>query len=104
MTVFATFAAIGLLTYLMRSAVILDQGRVVSEAWIEKRIVYVTPAVLAALVSASLFTESGQAVVGNPAEIAAVVAGIAAARRFGNPAFALAAGLPVYWFVSALLG
>lgn len=102
MNALLTFAIIGSATYLLRSAVVLGRGWLVDESWIEDRIVYVAPAVLAALVASALFTSGGWLSLGHPAEIAAVIVAIVVVRRVGNPAVALVVGLPTYWLVSAM--
>jgi len=96
------FALAGFATYLLRSSLVLAGGAVRSGGWLEQRIIFVGPAVLAALVASSLFVAGGSPTVGHPAEILAVVAGSAIVAKTENVGLALVVGLPVYWVASAL--
>lgn len=96
------FVLAGLATYLLRSALIIGNGLITQGGWIEQRIVFVGPAVLAALIASSLFIADGGPAVGRPAEILAVAAGFGIVARTDNVGLALMVGLPVFWVASAL--
>lgn len=69
---------------------------------LQSGIALVTPAVLAAMVASALFVDHGHVTRPPLAEVAATGCALVVARRSGNVGLALAAGLPVYWIVSAL--
>lgn len=96
------FALAGLATYVLRSSLVMG-GRVVRHGgWLEQRIAFVGPSVLAALVASSLFLTDGDPTFGRPAEILAVAAGFGVVARTDNVGLALVVGLPVYWAATAL--
>ncbi len=92
----------GLVTYALRSALVVAGGVISPGGWIEQRIAYVGPAVLAALVASSLFVADGAPSVGRPAEILAVAAAFGIVIKTENVALALVVGLPVFWVASML--
>jgi hypothetical protein len=77
--------------------------RIRSSEWLGARIGLVAPAVMAAMVVSMLAVEHDHRVMPSVGEAAAVLGAIVAARRVGNPAVALAVGLPIYW-ICALTG
>ena len=96
------FALVGLATYFLRSMLVMAGGVVSSGGWLEQRITYVGPAVLAALVASSLFVSSTGPTLGSQAELLAVTAALLAVMKTDNVGLALVVGLPVYWAASAL--
>lgn len=102
MTLFLTFALAGLATYLLRSCVVLAADRLPQSPRATTAIGMVAPAVLAAIVAASVFTHDGVAVLPVMVEVIALGAAVAAVRRTGNVSMALFVGLPVFWLASAI--
>ena len=96
------FLLAGLVTYLLRSAMILAGGRVAHGGWFEQHIGYAGPAVLAALIASSLFVSAGRPTLGSAAEVTAVGVALMVVLRTDNVGLALVVGLPVYWLASAL--
>ncbi len=96
------FAIAGLATYALRSALIVGDGLVAPDGWVGQRIAFVGPAVLSALVAASLFIDHDGPTIGHPAEILAVAAAFGVVVKTDNVGLALVIGLPVYWLASAL--
>lgn len=96
------FALAGLATYLLRSSLVVAGGVVRSGGWLEQRIAFVGPSVLAALIASSLFLTGTGPTFGRPAEILAVAAGFGIVAKTENVGLALVVGLPVYWVATAL--
>ena len=103
MSPFVVFGMAAVGTFVLRTFMVLGDGRLASISWLQDRIPFVSPAVLAAIVTSAVFLSNGESVAPDPAVIAALAVGCYAARRTGNPVGALAAGLPVYW-IAALAG
>lgn len=97
MTALIAFAVAGLLTFGLRTSMVFAGPRVRSSEWLGARIGLVAPGVMAAMVVSMVAIEHGDRIMPSAGELAAVIAAIVAARRTGNPAAALAVGLPVYW-------
>lgn len=102
MTAWLVIAAAGLGTYALRASMFVVLGEREVPAWATSALALVAPAAVAALTASIVFTESGALASAPAAEIAAVGAGFLAVRRTGNVMLAFAAGLPVYWVVTAL--
>lgn len=103
MNVWLTMVLVGAGTYLFRSSMILARDRFGELHWLEQRLTFVGPSVLAAIVAASLFTHDGARTTPSWLALAAVAAGFLSVRRTGNVGAALAVGLPIYW-VGSLFG
>lgn len=97
MTAFVAFAIAGLLTFGLRASMIFAGPRIRSSEWLGARIGLVAPAVMAAMVVSMLAIEHGDRVVPSAGHLISISAAIVVARRVGNPAAALAVGLPVSW-------
>lgn len=104
MTPWIVMFAVGLGTYGLRASMFVVLGRRSLPAWTTDPMSFVAPAAIAALTASMLFTSGGAIEVPPVAELGAVAAGFAAVRRSGNVAHAFAAGLPVFWLLSALVG
>ncbi|MGI9624679.1 MAG: AzlD domain-containing protein [Acidimicrobiales bacterium] len=102
MNVWLAMTLVGVGTYLFRSSMILARDRFGELHWLEQRLTYVGPSVLAAIVAAALFTQDGVRTAPSGPALAAVLAGFLAVRRTGNVGAALAVGLPIYWVGAAL--
>ena len=91
-------------TYLLRASMIVAFGGRKFPTWTERPMALVAPAAIAALVSSMLMTDAGAVALPAAPEFLAVATGFAAVRRTGNVMHAFAAGLPVFWVASAVLG
>jgi branched-subunit amino acid transport protein len=91
-------------TYLMRASMFIAFGDRDLPAWVERPMALVAPAAVAALVSSSLMVDDGAIALPAAPEILAILAGFIAVRRTGNVMHAFAAGLPVFWLLSAVVG
>ncbi|MCB0995352.1 MAG: AzlD domain-containing protein [Acidimicrobiales bacterium] len=100
MTTVLAFSIAALVTFALRSSMTLAGAR--RAAALQTGIGLVTPAVLAAMVATALFVDHGAVAAPPVAELAAVGTALVVARRKNNASVALAAGLPVYWALSAL--
>ena len=104
MTAWIVILAVALGTYAMRASMFLVLGRRSLPAWTDLPMSFVAPAAIAALTASMLFTSGGAIDAPPLAELVAVGCGFAVVRRTGNVAHAFAAGLPVFWSLSLLLG
>lgn len=100
---FAIFALAGLITYLLRSSMLLFGDRLTASSLAESAIRMTSPAVLTAIVASALFLDHGQATRPDLAAAAPVVSAVVAVRRTSNVGMALAVGLPTYWIFSAVM-
>ena len=103
MNTFFAFAVAAVITFGLRSAMTLVGDRGSSSSPMGQAIGLVAPAVLTAIVAATLLLDHGELVQPRLVEAAAVLAAIIAVRRTSNVSMALAVGLPVYW-LGALAG
>lgn len=103
MTIYLIFAAGAVATFLLRSLMSLTDGRMRGSEPLERNLKFMSPAVLAAIVASAVFLSNGTPTAPNLVVVAAIGVGAVAARRTGNVAAAMAAGLPIYW-VAALAG
>ena len=103
MTIYLIFAAGALATFGLRILMTIGDGRLPGTERVERSLVYMSPAVLAAIVISAVFLSNGSVATPNLVVVTAIVVGAAAARRTGNVAAAMAAGLPIYW-IAALAG
>lgn len=101
MTVLIVMALAGAGTYLIRASMVVAVDRFGAPTWMEDRLRLVAPAVLAAMVSTSLFVDGGQPVSASGAEVVAVAAGSLVALRTRNVAIGLGIGLAVFWVAAA---
>jgi len=97
MTTLVTFLLAGVGTYLIRISMMLLEGRATVAAWIEDRLAFVGPSVLAAIVASAVFVTDGSASIPRAAEVLAVLGAWVAVRRTGSVGAALAIGFPIYW-------
>lgn len=104
MNAWIVIVSIAVGTYLLRASMFVAFGGRAFPAWTERPMALVAPAAVAALVSSTLMTDAGAVALPAAAEFLAVAAGFAAVRRTGNVMNAFAAGLPVFWIASALIG
>jgi branched-subunit amino acid transport protein len=103
MTPFVIFGLGAVGTFALRVGMVIGEGRLAETAWLQHRVPFVSPAVLAAIVVSAVSMLNGQVVTPSPVVLAAVGIGAYAVHRTGNVAAALVAGLPIYW-LAALIG
>lgn len=101
MNAIAIFAVAGMITFVLRSSMVLFGDRLNSSAIVESAIGLVSPAVLAAIIASALLLDRGHVVQPDIAGILAVAGAVVAVRRTSNVSLALAVGLPIYWCCSA---
>lgn len=89
-------------SYAMRVSMFVLLGNRSLPAWAATPMSMVAPAAVAALVASMLFVDAGSVSPPELAELVATVAGFAAVRRSGNVMHAFAAGMPVFWILTAL--
>lgn len=102
MTILLTLILAGLVTWGLRTALVLVGDRPGLTELVSTRAALIPPAVLAAIVTGALAIDGGRVAVPVPIEVLAVGAGMVAVRRFGNVGAAIGVGLPVYWIGMAL--
>jgi branched-subunit amino acid transport protein len=103
MTTFLAFMTGAVVTYLLRSSMIIGGGRLVGSMRLRAALGFVTPAVLTAMVASALLLQHHRLAAPRVPEIAAVAGAFVVARRTGNVSLALAVGLPLYW-IGAVAG
>lgn len=99
----AIFAVAGVVTYLLRSFMLVFGDRLTSSNAAESAIELISPAVLTAIVASALFLEQGEVTAPDLAAVLAVGAAVVAVRRTSNVGMAIAVGLPIYWIASATM-
>jgi len=100
-----TIFGVGLGTFALRASCIMLLGKFEQPPWMEAALRYVPPAVLAAIISSSLFIE-GEVVrvdVSDPRLAAAACAAVVAWLT-RSLFFTIAAGMVVLWLLQALWG
>ena len=102
MSLFLAIIAAAAGTYLLRASLVALPDRHATPAWLSARLPLLGPAILAAIITASLVGTGGAVHRPQPVEVAAVAAGALAVRRTGSVGAALAVGLPIYWVGTAL--
>ena len=98
------FAVMGAATLALRASFLLAQDRLTLPPLLKRALLYVPPAVLAALVAPALFEPSGAAVGPLDARLVAGAAATAVAWWSKNVLATLATGMSVLWGLTALLG
>lgn len=101
----ATFAAMGAITLALRASFLLLGDRLALPPLARRALVYVPPAVLAALVTPALFEPSGVAALG-PVDVRllAGAAAVAVAWRTKSVLATLGTGMGALWTLGWLLG
>ncbi len=94
--------AVGLGTYLLRASMFVVLGGRTPPQWLRAPLAYVGPAGIAALVGAMLLTTRGHVAVGSIPAVVAAVSAFILVRRTSNVMHAFAAGMPVFWTLTAL--
>jgi branched-subunit amino acid transport protein len=102
MTTWIVILSIGLGTYALRLSMFVLLGRHRLPGWTATPMALVAPAAVAALVTSTLAVRGGALTMPALADVAAVAAGFVAVRRSGNVMHGFAAGMPVFWAVTAL--
>ena len=102
MTTWMVIAAVAIGTYGFRVSMLLVLGGRSLPAWTDRPMALIGPAAVAALVTSLVLTSGGRFIAPPAPVAAAVVAGFVATRRSGNVMHAFAAGLPVFWLLTAL--
>lgn len=102
MSTIALFAAAGLITFGLRTGLVIGGAARPLPDRFQSAIGFIPPAVLAAIVAGGLFVTDHRVEMPRLAELAAIAAGVVAVRRYDNVGFALLVGLPTYWLASAL--
>ncbi len=99
-----TILVMGLITYSIRLSLILLLDRLDIPPLVQRGLKYVPPAVLSAIIFPELFRPQGALDVswGNARLLAGVVATLVAWRT-RNVLWTIAAGMAVFWLLSALL-
>ncbi|MCB0970340.1 MAG: AzlD domain-containing protein [Acidimicrobiales bacterium] len=103
MIVVATFAAAAIVTFALRASMVVAGDRLLGSDRLATVIALTSPAVLAAMIASALFVHAGEVIVPAPAEVGALAVAVVAVRRTGNVSAALAAGLPAFWILQALV-
>lgn len=102
MSTWLVIGAIGAGTYLLRASMFALVATRSVPLRIETALGLVGPAAVAALVATIVATSPGTIDPAPAPELAALALGFAAVRRTGNVLHAFAAGLPVFWLLSAV--
>ena len=103
MTALTIFAIGGLVTFLLRSSMLVFGDRLTSSAMATLAIGLVSPAVLTAIIASALFLDQRAIALPHPAAVLSVAGAVVAVRRTSNVGMALAVGLPIYWVVTATM-
>jgi branched-subunit amino acid transport protein len=104
MTAFWVILLAGIGTYAARAVFIVGVGDRELPPLVERGLLYVGPAVLAALTASLLTSPDGVAsYLGNVPEVAATIAGVAAALRFRRFDVSFAAAITVFFALTAVL-
>lgn len=102
MTAWLVIAAVAVGTFAFRASMLLALGGRQLPAWTDRPMALVGPAAVAALVASLVLTSGGRFVAPPIPVLAAVAAGFLVTRRTGNVMHAFAAGLPVFWLLTAV--
>ena len=100
MTAVAVFAVAGMITYLLRSSMVVFGDRLISSTIADSAIALVSPAVLTAIIASAVLLEHGELAPPDIAGVLSVTSAVIAVRRTSNVSMALAVGLPIYWVVT----
>ena len=103
MTAFAIFAVAGMITYLLRSSMLVFGDRLTSSTVAESAIGLVSPAVLTAIIASTILLDHYEIARPDLAGVLSVAGAVVAVRRTSNVSMALAVGLPIYWVVTATM-
>lgn len=103
MTAFAIFAVAGMITYLLRSSMLVFGDRLTSSTVAESAIGLVSPAVLTAIIASTILLDHNEIARPDLAGVLSVAGAVVAVRRTSNVSMALAVGLPIYWVVTATM-
>lgn len=103
-TLWALFAVMGVATLALRASFMLAQDRLVLPPLLKRALLYVPPAVLAALVAPALFEPSGVAYGPVDARLLAGALATVVAWWTKNVLATLATGMTALWALTALLG
>jgi branched-subunit amino acid transport protein len=102
MTAWAVIVAVGIGTYLLRSAMFVVLGNRRLPAWTDRPLAFVGPAAIGALVGGMVLTDHGRFAPVGTAELVAVAGAFATVRRTGDVARGMIVGFPVLWALVAL--
>lgn len=100
MTAVAVFAVAGMITYLLRSSMVVFGDRLTSSKSADSAIALVSPAVLTAIIASAVLLDHGALARPDIAAVFSLTGAVIAVRRTSNVSMALAIGLPIYWVVN----
>jgi branched-subunit amino acid transport protein len=102
MNVWSVILAVGIGTYVLRSAMFVVVGNRELPAWTARPLAFVGPAAIGALVGGMVLTDHGRFAPAGTAELVAVAAAFITVRRTGDVARGMVVGFPVLWALIAL--
>jgi branched-subunit amino acid transport protein len=102
MSAWSVIIAVGVGTYVMRSAMFVVLGNQQLPAWTARPLAFVGPAAIGALVGGMVLTDHGRFAMAGTAELVAVAAAFVTVRRTGDVARGMLVGFPVLWALAAL--
>lgn len=103
-TLWALFAAMAVVTWALRASFLLLPENATLPAWLRRALAYVPPAVLAAIVTPSLFAAGGVTIGPIDARLPAALLAIAVAWRTRSVIATLVTGMGMLWGLSWLAG